>query len=169
MDTQALTHHRKDKDEFFGQSPHSPVPPEGRSSFAGLSYFEPNSDLIFTVEPTPFPPEPVEIQTTTGDVRTYHKVATASVAVEGVAIELALYSTGHDSLFLPFRDATSGNESYGAGRYLDIDPNPDGTVTIDFNYAYAPFCAYSDRYSCALPPVENWLTVPIKAGERVSA
>ena len=79
---------------------------------------------------------------------------------------LALLATGHNGYFLPFRDATSGNETYGACRYLDLEPAPDGSVTVDFNYAYAPFCAYNDAYSCALPPQENWLEVPVRAGER---
>ena len=86
--------------------------------------------------------------------------------VEAQEVSLVLYDTGHPGYFVPYRDATSGDETYGAGRYLDIDPNPDGTVTIDFNLAYNPLCAYSDAFSCPLPPVENWLAVPIRAGER---
>ena len=81
-------------------------------------------------------------------------------------LTLALYATpGHEGYFLPFRDATSGRETYGAGRYLDLAPPHDGKVTVDFNLAYNPYCAYSDSFSCALPPVENWLQVPIRAGE----
>ena len=134
--------------------------------FSGLAYFQPNPDLLFTVEPEQVEPTEVTIETTTGDARTHHRIATATIDIEDTDVTLALYSTGHDSLFLPFRDATSGGESYGAGRYLDILPNEDGTITIDFNYAYAPFCAYSDQYSCALPPHENWMTVSVQAGER---
>jgi uncharacterized protein (DUF1684 family) len=89
-----------------------------------------------------------------------------SFEVRGEAVSLALYDSGHPGYFLPFRDATSGKASYGAGRYLDIEPNSDGTVTIDFNLAYNPFCAYNDAYSCPLPPTENWLQVPIEAGEK---
>lgn len=78
---------------------------------------------------------------------------------------LTLYSTGHSGYFVPFRDKTSGRETYGAGRYLDIETSQNGAVTIDFNQAYNPYCAYNDAYSCPLPPVENWLSVPIEAGE----
>ena len=67
---------------------------------------------------------------------------------------------------MPFRDATSGRESYGAGRYLDIEPEEDGTYTVDFNVAYNPWCAYAPQYSCPLPPRENWLPFPIEAGEQ---
>ena len=108
------------------------------------------------------------IQTTTGDARTYYRIATATLDIDETAVVLALYSTGHDTLFLPFRDATSGRQSYGAGRYLDIEPNEDGSITIDFNLAYAPFCAYSEQYSCALPPQENWMSASIEAGERTA-
>jgi uncharacterized protein (DUF1684 family) len=166
MDTEALLQDRKDKDEFFKLSPHSPIPGQDQGVFTGLSYFDPNPDLVFTVELEPVEPTEVSIQTTTGDTRTYHRIATATVGIDETAVTLAIYSTGHDSLFLPFRDTTSGRESYGAGRYLDIGPNDDGTITIDFNYAYAPFCAYSDQFSCALPPQENWMNVPVEAGER---
>lgn len=166
MDIEALLQHRKDKDEFFRLSPQSPIPGHERETFSGLPYFEPDPDLVFTVTPEPAEPTPVAIQTTTGETRTYHHIATVTVVIEAQDVTLALYSTGNDSLFLPFRDATSGTATYGAGRYLDIEPNEDGSITIDFNYAYAPFCAYSEQYSCALPPQENWMAVSVEAGER---
>ena len=166
MDIEALHHHRDDKDEFFKLSPHSPIPDHERETFSGLAYFEPNPNLVFTVDLEPVESAPVLIPTTTGDARTYQRVATATFEVVATDVTLALYSAGNDGLFLPFRDATSGKQSYGAGRYLDIEPSEGVSVTIDFNYAYAPFCAYSDQYSCALPPQENWLAVSIEAGER---
>ena len=72
------------------------------------------------------------------------------------------------TLFLAFADATSGDETYGAGRYLDVKKVPGATtVTLDFNKAYNPYCAYSDNFSCPFPPKENILSIPIKAGEKV--
>ncbi len=68
-------------------------------------------------------------------------------------------------VFIPFRDGTSGKESYPAARYLDIEETDDDNYVIDFNYAYNPYCAYSDDYICPLPPKENWLGVRIVAGE----
>jgi uncharacterized protein (DUF1684 family) len=168
MTTSELLEYRTQRDDFFKHAHESPVPHEDRDGFTGLTYFDADESLIFEVALDPVEPTEVNIATTTGDERTYVRVATATMDVEGEDATVALYSTGHDSLFLPFRDATSGKESYGAARYLDIQPEGDGTVTIDFNYAYAPFCAYSDLYSCALPPMENWLTVPIRAGERIA-
>ena len=70
-------------------------------------------------------------------------------------------------MFLPFTDKTSGEGSYGGGRYLDVlttDEKQDGTIVLDFNKAYNPYCAYSDRYSCPLTPKENTLSVAIQAG-----
>jgi len=166
MHTSQVRDFRDQKDQFFKRAPQSPLPPDKQQEFTGLSYYEPDESFAFTVDLQPAEPADVQISTTTGDVRTYKRVATAQFNVDGESVQVALYSTGHDSLFLPFRDATSGSETYGAGRYIDVAPDDDGTAVIDFNYAYAPFCAYSDRYSCALPPQENWLTVPIRAGER---
>ncbi len=69
-------------------------------------------------------------------------------------------------LFLPLRDATSGEETYGAGRYLEPQPAAEGWVLMDFNCLYSPYCAYNEAWSCPLPPRENWLSVPIRAGEK---
>jgi len=168
MDNHALEEHRRLKDEFFGTHSQSPIRDEDRSTFEGLTYYRPNPDLVFAIIPEPTEPEPIVIATTTGTERTYTRVATARVTIAEVDVSLGLFSTGHPGLFLPFRDATSGTETYGAGRYLDLDVEEDGTVAIDFNYAYAPFCAYNDAYSCALPPTENWLDVSVEAGERSS-
>ncbi len=166
MDTVALLDHRHQKDEAFAHSPQSPIPPEDRPGFAGLDYFDPNPDLAFTLDVTPGDGAELTIATTDGRERTYRRAGAVRFAVDGQEAELTLYATGHPGYFVPFRDATSGKESYGAGRYLDLEPNADGTVTLDFNYAYNPFCAYDEAYSCPLPPGENWLRVPIRAGER---
>lgn len=167
MDNHALEEHRRLKNEFFSAHTQSPIRDEDRNSFQGLSYYPPNADLVYSVIPDRTEPEAVTIGTTTGDERTYTRVATATIDIDGVAVTLGLFSTGHPGLFLPFRDATSGEETYGAGRYLDLEVSEDGSVSIDFNYAYAPFCAYNDAYSCALPPIENWLEVAVEAGERL--
>ena len=76
-----------------------------------------------------------------------------------------LFRSGHGN-FLPFTDATSGEETYGAGRYVEIDILEDGRVAIDFNMAYNPYCAYNEDWSCPLTPFENRLQVPIQAGEK---
>ncbi len=166
MDVAALEEHRSAKDEFFGDSGHSPLTPGDQRGFSGLAYFDPNPDLVFTLSPEPADGSVIRVQTSDGQERDYRREATVLFEVNSETTQLTLYTTGHPGYFIPFRDKTSGAESYGAGRYLDVDPNEDGTVTIDFNLAYNPYCAYNEAYSCPLPPHENWLQVPIEAGEQ---
>jgi uncharacterized protein (DUF1684 family) len=166
MDTAALIAYRKEKDEFFRTSHHSPLGHSDRSDFAGLDYFDPNPELVFTLPVKPGDGSEVRVQTSDQQERVYRTAGTITFEVDGQTVELTLYDTGHPGYFLPFRDATSGKSTYGAGRYLDIEPNDDGTVTVDFNMAYNPSCVYDDAYSCPLPPVGNWLQVPIEAGEK---
>lgn len=166
MDIQQLLERRRAKDEFFAKSHQSPLGHEGRHGFDGLSYYEPDPGLVFDLEVEPAEGDEVRVQTSDGHERVYQRAGKVSFSVGGERAELTLFDTGHSGYFVPFRDATSGKETYGAGRYLDLEPNDDGTVTIDFNDAYNPLCAYNEAYSCPLPPVENWLKVPIEAGEK---
>ncbi len=167
MDAHTLTEFRRHKDEFFGSSRQSPLPLQVRKEFNGLNYFEPAEDLDLYLDFEPEEPTGVEIATSDGAARTYYRAGKIRFEVEGEPAELTLLRTpGHPGYFLPFRDATSGKESYGAGRYLDLEDPVDGKIHVDFNLAYNPYCAYSDDYSCALPPHENWLSLPIRAGEK---
>ncbi len=166
MDPATLQQYRLNKDEFLASSPNSPLEPDERAAFAGLRYFDSNPELVFTVPVTSGDGTEVTVATSDGAGRTYQRAGTVEIPIAGETARLTLFDTGHHGWFLPFRDATSGTATYGAGRYLDLHPNDDGTVTIDFNLAYNPFCAYSDAYSCALPPHENWLSVSITAGEK---
>lgn len=159
---------RREKDAFFGQDHHSPLTHEHRHSFKGLSYYPENPDLVVIGELEP-PAEQGEVtmETSTGDSKVYERAGVVRFAVDGEPAEVTLYRPkGEESLFLPFRDATSGQETYGAGRYIDLGPAHHGHVAVDFNYAYNPSCAYNPEYSCPLPPRENWLKVPIRAGEK---
>lgn len=156
---------REAKDEFFRTDHHSPIP--NRSDFEGLAYFEPDRAFEFTTRLEPADGSEIQVQTSDGQLRTYRRSARAELDGPTGPFSVTLFtSEGREGFFVPFRDSTSGSETYGAGRYLDVEPNPDGTVTIDFNLAYNPYCAYDDAYSCPLPPPENWLTVRIEAGER---
>ena len=161
----SITRFRKDKDEFFKLSPDSPI--SDRGGFTGLDYYDEAAALSLELEVQPGDGSEVRVQTSDGQERIYTRDAVVSFEVDGGEVSLTLYGTGHGhGYFLPFRDATSGKETYGAGRYLDVQPAKRGKVKIDFNLAYNPFCAYNDAYSCPLPPGENWLQVPIRAGER---
>jgi uncharacterized protein (DUF1684 family) len=166
MSKEDLAKYRANKDQYLRTNDHSPIPPQYRSDFAGLPYYDWNPDLAFTVFVSPGDGTPTTIATSDGTDRVYHHAGVVRLPIADQEVPLNLYDTGHPGFFLPFRDATSGKETYGAGRYLDLQPNDDGTVTIDFNLAYSPYCAYSDVYSCALPPAGNWLTVSIEAGEK---
>lgn len=83
-------------------------------------------------------------------------------------MELTLFASDH-GFFLPFVDSLRGEETYGAGRYLEPEEGPDGRFHIDFNLAYNPYCAYNENWSCPLTPFENRLNVPIRAGEKLPA
>jgi uncharacterized protein (DUF1684 family) len=165
---------RNEVDDFMQFHPQSPLDDEQREAFQGLNYYGINEDLILEVVVERFPEEEplVEISTNTGDLRAYRRWGRFTFEVGGQEAALTVYADPYaDELFMPFRDATSGPESYGAGRYMDthrpgLRLMPGGTLEVDFNYAYNPYCAYSEHYSCPLPPTENWLTVPIRAGEK---
>ena len=103
------------------------------------------------------------------------RIGWVDFAVGGVEQRLAVYWLNEyaGGIFIPFRDATSGNETYGGGRYLwdsakgaDLGSAGDELV-LDFNYAYHPSCVYDARWSCPLAPQENWLSIAIEAGERL--
>lgn len=165
MDTAALLEFRREKDEFFSSSHQSPLDHADQRNFAGLDYFDPNPDLVFSLAMEPADGSEISVQTSDGQERVYRRSGKVKFEVGEEAVTLTLYSTEHPGFFVPFRDSTSGKDTYGAGRYLDIDPTDNGKVTIDFNLAYNPYCVYNDGYSCPLPPAENWLQVPIAAGE----
>ena len=163
---------REQKDEFFRSSHASPIPHEIRHDFTGLRYFAPDEAYRIegvALEADPDPANTTEIVTSDGKTRTAGRVGTLSFSTPNGSAQLAGYAFGEredGELFVPFRDGTSGKESYGAGRYLDLEQDDDGTYAIDFNLAYNPWCAYAPQYSCPLPPPENWLPFRVEAGEQ---
>jgi len=156
---------RRQKDEFFRSSHHSPLLPEQKADFHGLRYFPPNSalDLVVTLEMFP-EKRTLEMQTTTGEVRTYVRLGRFAFEVEGQAASLTIYQADYGA-FLPFVDSLAGVETYGAGRYLEPEELGDGRFHVDFNLAYNPYCAYNENWSCPITPAENRVNVPIRAGE----
>lgn len=166
----AIEAERAAKDEYFRLAPDSPIPAEDRAAFTGLAYFPVDPAYRFEgLELGPYDgtePEAFDMPTSQDDLRRAWRAGTFRFRVAGQAVALVAYDLGGGSLFVPFQDATSGGETYGAGRYLDVEPELDGTFTLDFNLAYAPYCAYSPLYSCPLAPPENRLAVRIEAGER---
>ncbi len=162
---------RAEKDAFFRGDPRSPLTPGQRNRFGGLAYFpeEPGLAIHAELESQGVDrDEAIEMQTTTGGFQVYRRAGIVRFEVDGEPAVVTLYaSEDMHELFVPFRDATSGKETYGAGRYLEVEsPGPDGRVRVDFNAAYNPYCAYNPDWSCPIPPGENWLSVPIRAGEK---
>lgn len=160
---------RAAKDALF-RTDASPLPPALREGFTGLSYFPYDSTLAFVA-----PLEPVlradtlRLPTSTGEVRDYIRYGRFSFHVDGRAQRLTVFrplDPDEPSLFVPFTDPTNRHTTYGGGRYLDLPEPVDGFYTLDFNYAYSPYCAYDPAFSCPIPPPENRLSVPIRAGER---
>ncbi len=165
---QELLAFREQKDHFFAEHPESPLTPGQKATFAGLRYYDPDPGYDLTLEQERLEePEPVELQTSTGETATYLRWSRIRFPVNGEAAELTLFrDPGSGHYFLPFQDANAGGETYGAGRYLEPEELPQGMVRVDFNLAYNPFCAYNDAWSCPLPPPENRLKVAIRAGEK---
>ena len=165
---------RHEVDSFLRDHPQSPIDHDRRHSFEGLDYYALNEELILEVDVERFPDDEslIIMQTSTGDTQSYRPWGRFSFQVDGQSTSMVIYSDihGHE-FFMPFKDATNGPETYGAGRYMDshrpgFQPRGLNRFEIDFNYAYNPYCAYSPRYSCPLPPADNWLQVPIRAGEK---
>jgi uncharacterized protein (DUF1684 family) len=141
-----------------------------RAEFSGLDYFPERADLALTLpldESGHGVGETVDIPTTDGKAKSFSRAGRIRFEVEGVPIELTVFKdSDRGSLFIPFRDASAGGETYELGRYLEPQARPDGTLDVDFNYAYNPFCAYGEGWSCPIPPEENRLAVTIAAGEK---
>jgi len=110
------------------------------------------------------------IQTSSGGTDVYTRAGVLTFTLNGRECRLSAFKAAKasdvSSLFIPFTDATSGHESYGGGRYLEAFPGKGTTVTLDFNIAYNPYCAYTTGFSCPIPPRENHLAVAVKAGAK---
>jgi uncharacterized protein len=163
-----LDQFRAQKDEFFRHDWQSPLTPEQRKTLEGLKYYPENPALRFITPLEEYPDkEIVTMITSTGSAQDYLKYGRFTFDVGGQTAALQVYQDADQgNFFLPFVDATAPDETYGAGRYLEIEPIGDGKFLIDFNYAYNPYCAYNDKWSCPIPPKENRLKVRIEAGEK---
>ena len=166
---------RQARDRLFREHPQSALEPRDRAALDTLPYFDYDERYRVSADVAPVT-ETDELAVDTGGedgVLRYRRVARLSTELGDLTM---FWLTGYGGgLFLPFRDSTSGTETYGGGRYL-VDTikgtfgraysREGGRAVLDFNYAYNPSCAYNSRFACPLAPRENWLTVPIRAGER---
>lgn len=158
---------RNDVERYMQSSDESPFVSDN-VPFTALNYYP--ADLEYKInarfEKT-VNPQIINLATSDGKENQYLTYGHAYFKLDGVNNRLLiLEDVKENKLFLPFGDATSATETYGAGRYLDVTHSGGATITLDFNLAYNPYCAYSENYSCPLPPKENLLSIPIKAGEK---
>jgi uncharacterized protein (DUF1684 family) len=168
---------RETRDQLFREHPQSPLEPAARAAFRQLPLFDYDPALRFAVDLVPASGgEPVTMSGgSDGAVRMLPFAQSVGLA-QRLGGELTLYWLGGygGGVFLPFKDATSGHQTYGGGRYLldtiksaDLGTAADGRVILDFNFAYNPSCAYSDRWTCPLAPPDNTLPAAVRGGERM--
>jgi uncharacterized protein (DUF1684 family) len=165
---------RAGRDELFASHPQSPLPAADREGFSGLRYFPFDPSARVAADVLPAERRSFEVDASTGEPMTFVRFGVARFELGGSACELELYwlAAYGGGLFVPFADATSGDETYGAGRYLldtvkgaDLGVH-DGRLVLDFNLAYNPSCSYDPRWACPLAPPANRLRMPVRAGER---
>ncbi|GIW07648.1 MAG: hypothetical protein KatS3mg060_2453 [Dehalococcoidia bacterium] len=168
----AAARFRAGRDRLFAGHPQSPL--SARADFRGLRWYpyDPAFRVVAPVEPAP--PGWREVPAGEDGVVRLERFGRVRFVIAGQPVSLDLYwIAGYGGgVFLPFRDATNGTETYGGGRYLldtikHADLGSEGeALVLDFNYAYNPSCAYDDRWVCPLAPPENMLAIPVRAGER---
>ena len=149
----------------------SPVPAARRAKLLPLRYYEIDPSYNVPAALRLSENRPVfEMPTSTGTLRRMERVGVLEFTLNGQPMSLAAFvpegTQRMESLFVPFADQTTGNETYSAGRYLDLHPTRTGIYAIDFNRAYNPYCAYNDTYECPFPPPSNRLKSAIRAGEK---
>ena len=163
---------REEKDRFMRTSPESPFA-DSPDEYTGLKYYPPQIKYRVIANLQPIEQKKTVVLTTNdGKEQRYVEYAFAEFKLDGVTnrlliLEIADMGPFRGQLFLAFGDETSAVETYGAGRYLDVAKSPGrSTIKLDFNLAYNPYCAYNESYTCPLPPRQNILTIPIRAGEK---
>jgi uncharacterized protein (DUF1684 family) len=170
---QQIEEDRKERDHFMKTSKESPLA-NSKDEFKGLKYFPVDGRYRILADLTPIEnKQTVLLQTSDGKTERYMEYGYAEFELDGIQNKLLIFEMmqmgpARGKLFLAFGDETSARETYGAGRYLDINKVPGATtITLDFNNAYNPYCAYNETYSCPLPPQGNLLNVAIRAGEKI--
>jgi uncharacterized protein (DUF1684 family) len=161
---------RTDKDAYM-RSGESPVPAAQRAAFAPLPYYPIDEQYNVPAGLKVLRGEDIiEMSTSSGKPRRMRRIGTLAFTLKGQPQTLTAFAEADDTslrrLFVPFGDLTNGLETYQGGRYLDLDLRGSGVYELDFNRAYHPFCVFNPSYECPIPPRENRLQVPIKAGER---
>jgi uncharacterized protein len=166
---------REQRDVLFRTHPQSPIPADRRPAARGLSYFDYEPALRVAADVRTAESETLYLDVSTGDPVAFVRAGRCEFALGGEphALDLFWLEGYGGGLFLPFRDGTSGADTYGAGRYLldtvkgaDLGTDDRGRLVLDFNFAYNPSCAYDPGWSCPLAPAASRLSVEVRAGEQ---
>ena len=168
------TDFQRELNSEFKDASTSPLTKKGLKKFKGLEFFPVNDKFKVLAKLIKTPDAPTfNFPTTTSRVAVYKKYGEIVFKIDESEFKLDIYKDVNpsdkykDNLFLPFLDKTNGKTSYGGGRFIDVlttDEKANGTIEIDFNKAYNPYCAYSDRYSCPITPQNNYVDIAIEAG-----
>lgn len=143
-------------------------------AFSGIPFFPYDKAFVVRTLLRPLvPPEPLRMAASDGSLRPAHRVGKVQVNLPTGEAVLSVFQLDDirdrypDHLFLPFRDALAGKETYGSGRYLEVVKLPGGVLELNFNRAYNPDCAFGLTASCPITPQENWLSFPVPVGEKL--
>jgi uncharacterized protein (DUF1684 family) len=171
---QEIANWRAEKDRFMRESPESPVIQAERAAFPNLPYFPINPEYRVPASLAVARAEDIlEMQTSTGQRRRMQRIGALEFTLKGQPLKLTAFAEATDTdlrrLFVPFHDLTNGTDTYPGGRYLDLDRTATGVYDLDFNRAYHPFCLFNATYDCPVPPRENRLAIPVRAGEQLGA
>lgn len=164
---------RKKKDLYFLSDANSPLKAADREYFKGLNYYPPTREFVFPcVLQHHQRAKEFTIQTSKQKPRQMLNIGYMEFTYRNRTHRLQVYApkdTSQDGMyyFLPFNDATNGVDTYAGGRYLDFEVGENDSLFLDFNYSYDPYCAYNEKYDCPIPPAENRLPIPIRAGEKL--
>ena len=165
--------YQKELNSQYANQEESPLKKEDLKTFKALDFYPVDMEYCVTAKLVRTPDEkPFYMATTTSRKPRYRKFGELIFTLKGKEYKLDVFQSVDmmkieeykNSLFLPFTDLTSGNGSYGGGRYIDLKIPVGNTIQIDFNTAYNPYCAYNHDYSCPIPPEQNDILVEIKAG-----
>lgn len=175
--TDSLEQLRKEKYEHLIDTVYGIFRADERENFIGLNYYPVNETYRINAHFEKNKGKKFKMQTSTERAPIYRRMGYLIFELNGQKCKLTVYQNVELSkqkeyrnyLFIPFRDATSGTTTYGGGRYIDFETPENENVLIDFNLAYNPYCAYSHRYSCPIPPLENTLTISVEAGEKIAS
>jgi len=164
---------RQEKDDFMKNDPNSPFNFKGKVAFHPLKYFDVNPNFVFKIKLTEYTSkDTISIFGTKGEERKVIRFGFVNFEYEKKSYRLNVYKgttkSGDEYFSIWFTDKTTNEQSYGVGRYLDFELNPDKEFiyTIDFNLAYNPYCAYSADYTCAIPTKDDYVDLSIEAGEK---